>query len=91
MNKRRIFSLALAASLTTFVSCFSTSGKKEGGGTKKFTSRSGWNPNAKNGWFFSGHKKENIKAWPGMVFVEGGSFTMGLHRLAGFESIRLSG
>ena len=79
MNKGRIFSLILAAaSLTTFVSCASSGGKKKGGGTKKFTSRTGWNPNDKNGWFFSGKQKQNIKGWPGMVYVEGGAFTMGL-------------
>ena len=79
MNKGRIFSLVLAAaSLTVFVSCGSANGKKKGGGTNKFTSRTGWNPNAKNGWFFSGQNKGNIKAWPGMVYIEGGAFTMGL-------------
>ena len=79
MNKGRIFSLALAAvTMSVFMGCASSSGKKKGGGTKKFTSRTGWNPNDPKGWFFSGKKKENIKAWPGMVFIEGGSFTMGI-------------
>jgi len=78
MNKGRIFSLVLAAASLTFVSCASSTGKKKGGGTKKFTSRTGWNPNAKNGWFFSGQNKGKIKAWPGMVYIEGGSFTMGI-------------
>lgn len=80
MNKGRIFSLVLAAaSLTTFVSCASSSNKKKGGGTKNFTSRTGWKPNDSKGWFFAGKtKKENIKGWPGMVYVEGGSFTMGI-------------
>lgn len=57
-------------------SCGSGSGRKGGGGTKKFTSRSGWKPNDQKGWFFQG-KKNKEKAWAGMVFVEGGSFTMG--------------
>jgi len=82
MNKGRIFSLVLAAaSLTTFVSCGVFGGgnsKKKGGGTKNFTSRTGWKPNDSKGWFFSGNKKPNVKGWPGMVFIEGGSFTMGL-------------
>ena len=82
MNKGRIFSLMLAAaSLTTFVSCGmfgNGSSKKNGGGTKNFTSRTGWKPNDSKGWFFSGNKKPNVKGWPGMVFIEGGSFTMGL-------------
>ncbi|HAR74521.1 MAG TPA: gliding motility lipoprotein GldJ, partial [Flavobacteriaceae bacterium] len=79
MNKGRIFSLALAAvTMSVFMGCASSSGKKKGGGTKNFTSRTGWKPNDSKGWFFSGKKKENIKAWPGMVFIEGGSFTMGI-------------
>lgn len=79
MNKGRIFSLALAAvTMSVFMGCGSSSGKKKGGGTKNFTSRTGWKPNDSKGWFFSGKKKENIKAWPGMVFIEGGSFTMGI-------------
>ena len=79
MNKGRIFSLALAAvTMSVFMGCASSSGKKKGGGTKNFTSRTGWKPNDSRGWFFSGKKKENIKAWPGMVFIEGGSFTMGI-------------
>lgn len=79
MNKGRIFSLAFAAlTLSAFIGCASSSGKKKGGGTKNFTSRTGWKPNDSKGWFFSGKKKENIKGWPGMVFVEGGSFTMGI-------------
>ena len=79
MNKGRIFSLVLAAaSLTTFVSCASSGGKKKGGGTKSFTSRTGWKPNDSKGWFFSGKQKQNVKGWPGMVYIEGGTFTMGL-------------
>lgn len=79
MNKGRIFSLVIAAaSLTAFVSCASSGGKKKGGGTKNFTSRTGWKPNDSKGWFFSGKPKQNIKGWPGMVYIEGGTFTMGL-------------
>ena len=63
MNKGRIFSLALAAvTMSVFMGCASSSGKKKGGGTKNFTSRTGWKPNDSKGWFFSGKKKENIKA-----------------------------
>jgi formylglycine-generating enzyme required for sulfatase activity len=40
-------------------------------------SKTGWKPNEKDGWFFSG-KQQKPKAWPGMVYVEGGTFTMGL-------------
>ncbi len=50
---------------------------KNGGGTKSFTSKTGWKPNDKKGWFFSG-KQQKQKGWPGMVHVEGGTFTMGL-------------
>jgi formylglycine-generating enzyme len=78
MNKGRIFSLVLAAASLTFVSCASSGGKKKGGGTKNFTSRTGWKPNDSKGWFFSGKQQKNIKGWPGMVYIEGGAFTMGL-------------
>ncbi len=51
-------------------------GGKKGGGTKKFESTSGWKPNEKNGWFYTGKKKKE-KAWVNMVAIEGGTFTMG--------------
>ncbi len=81
MNKGRIFTILLtAASLTAFVGCSSgTGGKKKGGGTKNFTSTSGFKQNDQRGWFFSGNKnKPNVKPWQNMVFIEGGTFTMGL-------------
>ncbi len=79
MNKGRILAILLVAISVTVVSCTGHGGgRKKGGGTKKFTSTTGWKPNDQKGWFFSGKKKPNVKAWPGMVFVEGGSFTMGL-------------
>lgn len=59
-------------------SCGGGGGKsKLGGGTKNTQSLSGWKANDKNGWFFSS-KRKNEKSWVGMVFVEGGTFTMGL-------------
>lgn len=79
MNKGRILAILLVAISVTVVSCTGHGGgRKKGGGTKKFTSTTGWKPNDQKGWFFSGKKKPNVKAWPGMVFIEGGSFTMGL-------------
>ncbi len=44
---------------------------------QKFVSKTGWKPNEKQGWFFAG-KQQKQKGWPGMVYVEGGTFTMGL-------------
>lgn len=75
MNNKFIFvlSLVLAFILT---SCGNKSGVKSGGGTKNYTSRTGWKPNDKKGWFFTGDKKKE-KASEGMVYVEGGTFTMG--------------
>lgn len=75
MKVGRILLIALLASFVTFTNCGKSS--KSGGGTKKFTSKTGWKPNDQKGWFFS-NKKKKEKAWVGMVFVEGGSFTMGL-------------
>ena len=80
MNKGRILAILLVTfSVSVLTSCGSGgSGRKKGGGTKNFTSTTGWKPNDQKGWFFSGKKKPNVKAWPGMVYIEGGSFTMGL-------------
>lgn len=79
MNKGRILAILLVTfSVTLLTSCGGGSGRKKGGGTKNFTSSTGWKPNDQKGWFFQGKKKPNVKAWPGMVYIEGGSFTMGL-------------
>lgn len=79
MNKGRILAILLVAGSIAISSCTGHgSGRKKGGGTKKFTSTTGWKPNDQKGWFFAGKKKPKVKAWPGMVFIEGGSFTMGL-------------
>ena len=79
MNKGRISAILLVALSLAVISCTGhRNGRKKGGGTKKFTSTTGWKPNDQKGWFFAGKKKPKIKAWPGMVYIEGGSFTMGL-------------
>jgi len=67
--------LMFTASVAVLTSCGS-GGSKPGGGTKKFTSLTGWKPNQKSGWFFTG-KAPKEKTWGTMVFVEGGTFTMG--------------
>lgn len=75
MRKMKLFpalALGVAVALT---SCGGNN--KKGGGTKSFTSKTGWKPNDQKGWFFS-RKQEKQKGWPGMVYVEGGTFTMGL-------------
>ncbi len=77
MNKLKLFSIIALSSTMVLVSCGGGGGTKKGGGTKRFTSKTGWNPNEKNGWFFTG-KTQKQKGWPGMVYVEGGTFTMGL-------------
>ncbi|WP_304344138.1 gliding motility lipoprotein GldJ [Chryseobacterium koreense] len=77
MNKLKLFSLLVLSSAVVLVSC-GGGGAKNGGGTKgRFTSKTGWKPNEQKGWFFTG-KQQKQKAWPGMVYVEGGTFTMGL-------------
>jgi sulfatase modifying factor 1 len=76
MSKVKLFSLMV--SVIFLIGCGSGGNSKKGGGTKgKFTSKTGWNPNDKNGWFFTA-KQQKQKGWPGMVYVEGGTFTMGL-------------
>jgi len=74
MKKLKLFSLIALSSTLALTSC---GGSNNGGGTKKFVSKTGWKPNEKQGWFFAG-KQQKQKGWPGMVYVEGGTFTMGL-------------
>lgn len=76
MKQIKLFSILAVSSAMILVSCGGGNTKK-GGGTKRFTSTTGWKPNEKNGYFFSG-KQQKQKAWPNMVYVEGGTFTMGL-------------
>lgn len=76
MNKIKSFSLAVGSAALVLVSC-GGGNTKHGGGTKRFTSQSGWKPNDQKGWFFTG-KQQKQKGWPNMVYVEGGTFTMGL-------------
>ena len=75
MKRIKNIPLVVLASAITLVSC-GGSNTKRGGGTKNFTSQAGWKPNDANGWFFT-NKSQQQKAWPGMVYVEGGTFTMG--------------
>lgn len=77
MNRLKLFTIIVLSSVLILVSCGSGSNSKKGGGTKSFTSKTGWKPNDQKGWFFTG-KQQKQKAWPGMVHVEGGTFTMGL-------------
>lgn len=76
MKKITLLSLSTLGALAVLTSCGSGN-TKSGGGTKSFVSRTGWKPNDQRGWFFTG-KKEKQKSGPGMVYVGGGSFTMGL-------------
>lgn len=78
MKKLKFISLLSLGAALVLTSCGGGGGHvKSGGGTKKFTSKTGWKPNDQKGWFFTG-KKQKPKGWPGMVYVEGGTFTMGL-------------
>ncbi|MCQ4034396.1 gliding motility lipoprotein GldJ [Kaistella montana] len=75
MNKLKLFTLLMFSSTFILTSCGGGGNGKKGGGTTRFVSKTGWKPNEQNGWFFSGKQQ---KGWPGMVYVEGGTFTMGL-------------
>lgn len=76
MKRFKLFSMLAMSSAVMLVSC-GGGNTKSGGGTKRFVSKTGWKPNDSKGWFFTG-KQEKQKGWPGMVYVEGGTFTMGL-------------
>ncbi|RQP08795.1 MAG: gliding motility lipoprotein GldJ [Chryseobacterium sp.] len=73
MKKLRYLPLLILPLLTTLVGCGGSAG---GGGTKKPKSLTGWNPNDQRGWYFTGRQNKG-KAWNGMVYVNGGTFTMG--------------
>ena len=77
MKKLKFISLLALGATLLLTSCGGGGNVKSGGGTKKFTSKTGWKPNDTKGWFFTG-KKQKPKGWPGMVYVDGGTFTMGL-------------
>ncbi len=75
MKVNKIIALKLMLSLTlvfTFASC-----SKNAGGSKNKSSATGWNLNDKKGGFQINTKYKNQTAGPGMVLVEGGTFTMG--------------
>ncbi len=76
MKRIKLFSVLALSSVMVLLSC-GGGNTKNGGGTKRFTSMTGWKPNDQKGWFFTG-KQEKQKGWPNMVYVEGGTFTMGL-------------
>lgn len=76
MKKIKLFSIITISAAMFLVSCGGGNTKK-GGGTRNFVSKTGWKPNEKGGWFFSG-KQQKQKGSVGMVYVEGGTFTMGL-------------
>ena len=78
MKKIKLFSIISLSATLLLVSCGgggNTKGAKPGG--SGFVSKTGWKPNEKDGWFFSG-KQQKQKGSVGMVYVEGGTFTMGL-------------
>lgn len=74
MNNKFIFVLSLVFALA--LSSCNKSGIRAGGGTKSYTSRTGWKPNDNKGWFYTGKRKKE-EASEGMVYIEGGTFTMG--------------
>lgn len=74
MKRPRFLAALLMTSAMLLTGCGNV---KRGGGTKRFTSTTGWKPNDQKGWFFTG-RQQKVKGWPGMVYVEGGTFTMGL-------------
>lgn len=78
MKKTKLFSIVTLSATILLVSCGGGGNSKNAKpGGSGFVSKTGWKPNDKNGWAFSG-KEQKGKALPGMVYVEGGTFTMGL-------------
>ena len=78
MKKLKFISLLSLAVALILISCGGNGGKvKSGGGSKNKLGMNGWKTNDPKGWFFTG-KQQKPKGWPNMVYVEGGTFTMGL-------------
>src|SRR5438552_1283638 len=63
--------ILFAASIAALASC------KSSGGSKGKSASTGWKYNDKTQGGFSVAKPKDIKAGPGLVFVQGGSFVMG--------------
>ena len=77
MKKLKFISLLALGATLLLTSCGGGGNVKSGGGSKNKTGMNGWKANDPKGWFFSG-KQQKPKGWPGMVYVDGGTFTMGL-------------
>lgn len=73
MNNKLYLILALA--LSTFASC--KNGKGLFGKKKDQSPITGWNYNDKNQGGYQVSKETVMKTAPGLVFVQGGTFTMG--------------
>src|SRR5205809_7279506 len=72
MQKMRITSaVMLVSSVITFTSCSLFKKKQQS------SSATGWNYNDKNQGGYQVAKPKDVKAGPGLVFVQGGTFTMG--------------
>lgn len=67
------YSLMLAVVSIIAASC----GKKSGGGKSGKSDVTGWKYNDKNSGNFQVLKPKDVKTAPGLVFVQGGTFTMG--------------
>ena len=52
MKKLKLISLLSLGALLVLTSCGGGGNVKSGGGTKKFTSKTGWKPNDHKGWFY---------------------------------------
>ncbi|QCX53864.1 gliding motility lipoprotein GldJ [Elizabethkingia sp. JS20170427COW] len=76
MNKLKLFAYVVCSSAFVLTSC-GGGNTKRGGGSGSTKSLTGWKPNDSKGWMFT-QKQQKQKGWPGMVFVGGGTFTMGL-------------
>lgn len=77
MKKLKFISLLALGATLLLTSCGGGGNVKSGGGSKNKTGMNGWKANDPKGWFFSG-KQQKPKGWPNMVYVDGGTFTMGL-------------
>lgn len=77
MKKLKFISLLALGATLFLTSCGGGGNVKNGGGSKNKTGMNGWKTNDPKGWFFPG-KQQKPKGWPNMVYVDGGTFTMGL-------------
>lgn len=74
-QSRALYLTSFSILLLIFTSCSQSTNSSNRGNNSN--SKTGWGQNDENGWFFSSDKKQKANPGKGMIYIEGGTFTMG--------------